>query len=130
MEAVVSQFYTHLKQGRIMGRRCTGCSAFQFPPRGFCSQCGGSVLTWAPVSGRGTLLFASVGEHRLMGLRFIQGTVKLEEGPLVPGMIIVPGFDLSRPKAIWDYNLAGIEVTAEVVKNPQEVEAVVFRVVR
>lgn len=130
MEPVVHEFYSQLKQGRILGRRCEACGHFQFPPQGLCSGCGGADLAWAPVSGRGTLLFASVGEHRMMGLRFIQGTVELEEGPLVSGMTILPDFDLARPEGIWGYNRAGLPVVAEVVKNPQGTEAVAFRVVR
>jgi len=130
LETVVNQFYSYLKQGKIMGRKCEACGTFQFPPQGICSQCGSGGLVWAPVSGKGTLLFASTGEHRMMGLRFVQGTVKLEEGPLVSGMAILPDFDLSAPESIWEYSLAGLPVRAEVVKNPQGVEAVAFRVLR
>lgn len=130
MEALISQFYSYLKQGKIMGRRCDVCGTFQFPPQGICSHCGCGRLAWAPVSGKGTLLFASTGEHRMMGLRFVQGTVKIEEGPLVSGMMILPDFDLSAPESIWEYNLAGLAVRAEIVKNPQGVEAVAFRVIR
>lgn len=130
MEAVVRRFYDDLRRGKITGRRCEQCGAFQFPPRGLCSQCGGGRLVWAPVSGRGTLLFAAAGEHRMMGLRFLQGTVKLEEGALVAGMILDPDFDFSHPEKIWDYNRAGLPVVAEIVKNPQGVEAVAFRIAR
>jgi hypothetical protein len=65
-----------------------------------------------------------------MGLEFIQGTVKLEEGPLVPGRIIVDDFDYSRPEKIWDYNQAGISVMAEMTKNPMGVDSIAFRVIR
>lgn len=130
MEAVVHEFYSQLKQGRILGRRCEACGRFHFPPQGLCSECGSDRLAWGPVSGTGTLLFASTGEHRMMGLRFVQGTVQLEEGPVVSGMVILPDFDLSKPGDIWDYNRADLPVVAEVVKNPQGGEAVAFRLVR
>lgn len=64
-----------------------------------------------------------------MGLDFIQGTVKLEEGPLVPGMVIVDDFDFSHPERIWDYNAANISVLTEIVKNPLGVESIAFRII-
>jgi hypothetical protein len=75
-------------------------------------------------------MFASVGPHRMMGIQFLQGTVRLEEGPWVSGMLLDESFDLSQPEKIWEYNGADIDVVMEVVKNPEGVEAVAFRVVR
>ncbi len=80
------------------------------------------------MSGRGKLLLASLGKHRLVNTPVIQGTVKLEEGPVVSGPIIIPGFDFSNPEKIWGYNRANIDVTAEIIKNPEGVEAVAFKV--
>ncbi len=130
MQPIVRQFYEYLKSGKIMGLKCGECGYVLLPPLGTCLKCGSYDLNWVPLSGRGELLFASVGTHRLMGLEFIQGTVKLEEGPLVPGRIIVDDFDYSRPEKIWDYNQAGISVMAEMTKNPMGVDSIAFRVIR
>ena len=80
------------------------------------------------MSGRGKLLLASLGKHRIMDTPIIQGTVKLAEGPVVSGMIIIPDFDFSKPERIWEYNLANIDVATEVINNPEGVEAVAFKV--
>ena len=64
-------------------------------------------LSWVSMSGRGKLLFASVGPHRMMGIEFLLGTVKLEEGPLVSGMLLDDTFDLTKPAEIMKYYGAG-----------------------
>jgi len=128
VQPVVNLFYGHLKEGKIMGLRCSGCGTVQFPPQGLCPDCGGSDLLWVPMSGRGKLLSASVGPHRMMKIEFLQGTVKLQEGPLVSGMLLDDTFDLTKPAEIMKYYGAGRDVLAEVVKNPEGAEAVAFRV--
>ncbi len=74
------------------------------------------------------MMFASVGPHRMMGIEFLQGTVRLEEGPLVSGMLLDDSFDLGKPEEIVKYYGSGTDVVAEVVKNPEGVEAVAFRI--
>jgi uncharacterized OB-fold protein len=124
-------FYRYLKEGKIMGFRCSGCSTVLFPPQGLCPDCGGHEFNWVPMSGKGKLIYASVGPHRMMGIhQFLQGTVRLEEGPWVSGMLLDESFDFSHPEKIWQYNEADINVVMEVIKNPEGVEAVAFRVVR
>jgi len=130
VQPVVNLFYKYLKEGKIMGFQCSRCGIILFPPQGLCSNCGSNDFSWIPMSGRGKLKFASVGPHRMMGIQFIQGTVRLEEGPWVSGMLLDESFDLSRPERILEYNGADINVVMEVVKNPEGVEAVAFRIVR
>ena len=129
MEPVVNLFYSYLKQGKIMGFRCSGCGAVLFPPQGLCPGCGSLDFSWIPMSGRGKLIFASVGPHRMMGIeRFLQGTVRLEEGPWISGRVLDDSFDFSRPERILDYCLTHMDVVLEIVRNPEGVEAVAFRV--
>lgn len=130
MEPVVHKFYTHLREGKILGHRCSRCGTVQFPPMGLCPECGSADVSWFPMSGKGKLMFASVGPHRMYGINFLQGTVKLEEGPWISGMLLDDFFDLSKPEKILEYTGANIDVTLDVMKNPEGVEAVVFRVVR
>ena len=72
MHPVVHDFYNHLKEGKILGHRCAACGAVQFPPMGLCPECGTNDLSWFPLSGKGTLLFASVGRHPMMEITFLQ----------------------------------------------------------
>ena len=128
MQPIVNLFYGYLKEGRIMGLQCSKCARVLFPPQGLCPDGGRNEFSWVPISGRGKLMFASVGPHRMMGIEFLQGTVKLEEGPWVSGMLLDDSFDLTKPEEIMKYYGSGTEVVAEVVKNPEGVEAVAFRV--
>jgi uncharacterized OB-fold protein len=127
MQPVVNLFYGYLKEGKIMGLRCSSCGAVQFPPQGLCPDCGGDEPSWVPMGGRGRLISASVGPHRMMGIEFLQGTVKLEEGPLVSGMLLDDTFDLTKPEEIMNYYGKNKDVKAEIVINPEGVEAVAFR---
>lgn len=51
----VSEFATHLKDGRIMASRCRACGARSFPPRADCDACMGREFELAEISGSGTL---------------------------------------------------------------------------
>ena len=75
-------------------------------------------------------MFVAFGLHRMTGNQYLQGTVRLEEGPLVSGIVLDDSFDPSRPEKIWEYNDAHINVVMEIFKNPEGAEAVAFRVVR
>jgi len=130
VQPVVNLFYGHLKEGKIFGLRCSECERVLLPPLGLCPNCGSNDFSWIPMSGMGKLMFASVGPHRMMGIQFIQGTVRLKEGPWVSGMVLDDSFDLSKPEKILEYNEADINVVMEIVKNPEGVEAIAFRVVR
>ena len=127
MQPVVHDFYNHLKEGKILGHRCAACGAVQFPPMGLCPECGTNDLSWFPLSGKGTLLFASVGRHPMMEITFLQGTVKIEEGPLISGMLLDDSFDFSRPEKVFEYNGANMPVRLVIVKNTEGTEAVAFR---
>lgn len=52
----VNDFVGHLREGRVMGTRCTDCDQTYFPPRSDCSQCFGSRMDWFEVSGTGRLI--------------------------------------------------------------------------
>jgi uncharacterized OB-fold protein len=51
----VTQFADHLKDGRIMGSKCTKCGATSFPPRADCAECMHDEFEFVEVSGRATL---------------------------------------------------------------------------
>jgi hypothetical protein len=66
----------------------------------------------------------------MMGINFIQATVRHEEGPVVSGMLLEEGFEINHPEEILKYYGKDLDVMAEIKKNPEGVEAVAFRVVR
>ncbi len=51
----VSDFAVHLKDGRLMGSRCTQCGQVSFPPRADCLACMGDGFEYTEYSGRGTV---------------------------------------------------------------------------
>jgi len=117
MEAVLHDFYEHLKHGEILGQQCEDCGAVTFPPRNLCATCGSSRTRWVKISGRGQLLYASAGVHLMTGIPFVLGTVRLDEGPLVSGVLLEKDFDFSRPEAVWDLNATNCVVQAEVTET-------------
>lgn len=52
----IADFARHLKDGRLMGSRCSTCGSTSFPPRADCAECLGSDFEYVEISGRGTLL--------------------------------------------------------------------------
>jgi len=51
----VTEFAQHLKDGRLMGSKCTKCGATSFPPRADCGTCMSGDFEFIEYSGRGTL---------------------------------------------------------------------------
>ena len=51
----VSDFARHLKDGRLMGTKCTACGAFSFPPRADCEECISPEFEFVELSGKCTL---------------------------------------------------------------------------
>jgi uncharacterized OB-fold protein len=80
----VSDFARHLKDGRLMGSRCTRCGATSFPPRADCDACMSGDFEFVEISGAGTLntftkiVAAPTGFEDLAP--YIIGVVDLAEG--------------------------------------------------
>jgi uncharacterized OB-fold protein len=47
--------YEHLAAGRLATTRCRGCGRRDWPPRGFCPECGGDEVDWVELPGEGTV---------------------------------------------------------------------------
>ena len=75
-------FFAAAADGVLMIKRCAGCGAWLAPTAGSCPRCGEDTeLTWAPASGRGTLVSWSVVHPRHEGLVAVPALVELAEGP-------------------------------------------------
>jgi len=127
MDAIIHDFYAHLKQGRIMGRRCRHCGDVAFPPRGLCTSCGGDQADWLELSRRGRLLFVSAGPNLLLEERYVMATVELAEGPVIAGVLREDGFDDAKPETVWDWAGADIPVAVEVATNARGGVIVAFK---
>jgi len=51
----ISEFARHLKDGFLMGSRCTKCGATSFPPRADCIECMGSEFEFFELTGKAKL---------------------------------------------------------------------------
>jgi uncharacterized OB-fold protein len=80
----VSDFAQHLRDGRLMGSRCSRCGATSFPPRADCEECLSGDFEFFEVSGRAKLhtftkiVAAPTGFEDVAP--YLVGVVDLEEG--------------------------------------------------
>lgn len=51
----ISRFLNELKEGRIIGRKCSKCARTLVPPRMYCEQCFRPTDEWALVKDTGTI---------------------------------------------------------------------------
>lgn len=88
IDAVSKGFWDAAREGRLMVQRCDGCAHQHYPGSPVCPNCLSDKQSWAPVSGRGTLL-SWVRFHRAYWDGFREDIpyavilVGLEEGPLM-----------------------------------------------
>jgi len=79
----VADFARHLKDGRLMGSRCTECGLVSFPPRADCSACRHGEFEFTELSGKGTVMTYTTIDAAPAGFEndvpFHLGVVDLEE---------------------------------------------------
>ncbi len=56
------EFYEYLAAGRLVTTACRGCKRLDWPPRGFCPQCGSDQYDWVDLPQEGTLHAFTVQE--------------------------------------------------------------------
>ncbi len=86
IDALTRPFWAAAWEHRLVIQRCQECRAFNHPPRPVCAACHGTVLTFEPVSGRGTIYsFSVMYQPTVAGfgdeLPYLNILVELEEQP-------------------------------------------------
>ena len=94
------EFYEYLAVGRLVTTACRGCRRWDWPPRGFCPECGSDQYEWVDLPHEGTihaftiqetgipagfdkpLIFAMV---KLAGLRIFSRLVETEPAAVALG---------------------------------------------
>ena len=56
------EFYEYLAAGRLVTTACRGCKRMDWPPRGFCPQCGSDQYDWVDLPQEGILHAFTVQE--------------------------------------------------------------------
>ena len=107
MERIVEKFWKGLEDGVIYARKCKECGAIEFPPHLACNTCGYHETEWTTLSGKGELVsfvFTGVLNSRLelddMGLKYVCGEVKMDEGPEINAVIL--GINKKKAREIED----------------------------
>jgi len=97
-KSLVQQHYEAVQQRRPLAHKCKACQHLTFPMTTACESCGSFAQEQVPLSGQGTLYFASHGTTPPPHPRFaklapyVYGHIELDEGPFVQAIITgVPG---------------------------------------
>lgn len=61
-ETKLHEFYEYLAAGRLVTTACRGCKRIDWPPRGFCPQCGSDQYDWVDLPQEGILHAFTVQE--------------------------------------------------------------------
>ena len=107
-------FFAAAARGELLVKRCDECATWLGPSASGCPACGQDArLSWAAVSGRGTLISWSVLYSRQGGPVAVPALVQLAEGPwLYTGLRLASVADLAGLRA-------GQPVSAEFVSPEQ-----------
>jgi hypothetical protein len=81
-------FWEAARQHQLVVQRCRECGYFNHPPRPACDACQSQQLSFAPVSGRGTVYsFTVMHQPNIAGFEdqipYLNILVELEEQPLL-----------------------------------------------
>jgi uncharacterized OB-fold protein len=81
-----------LKQGKLIGLKCSGCGDISAQPRLLCARCGSPDLAGLELAGKGAIQTFTVNfvaaEGREAEAPYIVAIVELDEGPWVMGNIV------------------------------------------
>jgi uncharacterized OB-fold protein len=85
---LTNTFWERAAQRQLAIPRCDRCGAYVWYPEPECPACAGELLTWVPMSGRGTLYSWVVVHHAFLPefadkVPFVPALVALEEDPAV-----------------------------------------------
>ncbi|HVM65747.1 MAG TPA: Zn-ribbon domain-containing OB-fold protein [Acidimicrobiales bacterium] len=85
-DAFTEPFWRAAAEHRLTCAQCASCGAFRMPPTAFCPRCRSQEVTWAELSGRGTVFSFTVARHALTpdlagSLPYVVAVVDLEGAP-------------------------------------------------
>jgi len=79
-------FWRSVADHRLTCAQCASCGAFRMPPSAFCPRCHAQEVTWAELSGRGTVFSFTIARHALTPelagcLPYVVAAIDLEGAP-------------------------------------------------
>ena len=97
VNAATRPFWDAAAVGRLSMPRCRDCSAFTWPPRPSCGECGSADLAWTQLSGRGKVYSFTVIRQVVGGpaarafepdIPYMVAWIDLDEGPRLVSNIV------------------------------------------
>jgi len=112
------EFFNNLKEGKLLGLKCSDCGAITCPPKNSCNKCGSRNLERVFLSGKGTIKTYTVTYVAPVGYEkeapYTVALVELEEGPWIVGRLDVD------PKIAEEKDLIGKRVSIFAKELPSE----------
>ena len=100
-------FQQYLSENKLMGSRCSDCTALYLPPRPLCSNCFGESMEWVEMDGKAKLRAFTIVHIAPSAMveagygrdnPYCSGIVELDEGPSISAQIM--GVDVTQPEQI------------------------------
>lgn len=114
-----AEFFSNLKEGKLLGLKCGECRAITCPPKNTCNNCGSRNLERVFLSGKGVVKSYTVTYIAPMGYDkeapYTVALVELEEGPWIVGRLDV---DSKRAES---EDLMGKKVSVYAKEFPSEI---------
>jgi uncharacterized OB-fold protein len=113
----IESFYKFIKEGKLMGAKCSKCGKLLVPPKPMCPECFSVDLKWKELPKQGKLLTYTVihvSPKKFQQLTpYAVGIIELEEGTRLPGMM--KNVDLDKIKV-------GMNLAVDVEKESMSEE--------
>lgn len=130
MEPYIYNWYSFLKNGELMGTRCTKCGTYEFPPLPICNECGEREMEWVKMSGHAKMLnagYAPMGIYPLSDDPKVCIGVQMEEGPMFKSWLT----GVKKPGKLAQQlqkTPMPIDVEAEIVALDENISWPAFRI--
>lgn len=106
------EYFDALKEGKLLGLKCSQCGSCTAPPKACCDNCGGTGAEVVQLSGKGEIKTFTVIRVAPEGLEapYIVAMTELEEGPWIMGNLtgVDPdgaGMDLIGKKVLVEHRV-------------------------
>lgn len=79
----IGRYLEELKEGRLIGRKCSKCRRVLIPPRMFCELCFRPTDTWVYLKDTGIV--------RTFSICYVNWDASRREEPIIPAVILIDG---------------------------------------
>ncbi len=119
-ESIIKKYYENLKEGKLLGKKCSKCGKYTFPPTAVCEHCGSDNIESLELSGEGELLFVSHSMAPPPNPRFNKiapyayGHIRLKEGIFIQA--IINGIHIDPESLKGYYEKCPVKVVPDIIE--------------